>query len=353
MTAFNKVRFALKEWYRINKRDLPWRQTSDPYKIWISEIILQQTQVKQGLNYYFRFIHRFPDIVTLANADEQEVLKLWQGLGYYSRARNLHFAAKQLAKDFVGRFPDDYTSILSLKGVGDYTAAAVGSIAFNLPHAVLDGNVARVISRLFGVSEPVNSTKGKKILNELALELLDVKEPGEHNQAIMEFGALHCTPKNPDCKTCPINDVCEAYHHNMVAILPVKENRIKQRKRYFLYLIFDHQGNTWIRKRDGNDIWQGLYEFPMLELSNLNDETILTSVTDFLNAKTHNPDLGFLSETYKHILSHQLIYARFVVLKAAYPNNNPKTEMIKKSEITDFPVSRLMERFLEDRSLNF
>ncbi|MFB6318184.1 A/G-specific adenine glycosylase [Saccharicrinis sp. FJH54] len=347
MTAFNKISFILSKWYNTNKRDLPWRQTSDPYRIWISEIILQQTQVRQGLNYYHRFIERFPDIISLAEADEQEVLKLWQGLGYYSRARNLHFAAKQLNNQFEGKFPDNYNKILSLKGVGEYTAAAVGSIAFNLPYAVLDGNVARVISRLFAVSEPVNTVKGKKILQNLATELLNKTEPGEHNQAMMEFGALRCTPKSPDCNTCPLNDRCEAFRLNLVSSLPVKENRIKQRTRYFLYLVFDHGHYTWIRKRNDKDIWQGLFEFPLLEPENLDDDTVMQTIER--KTGTSNLEVLYLSEPYKHILSHQVIMARFIVLKAACPEHVLRAGMIKKSEITDYPVSRLTERFFEER----
>ncbi|MFB6341447.1 A/G-specific adenine glycosylase [Saccharicrinis sp. FJH62] len=351
MTAFNKLRFSLQEWYQKNKRDLPWRQTSDPYKIWISEIILQQTQVKQGMDYYLRFVNQFPDVNTLANADEQDVLKLWQGLGYYSRARNLHFAAKQIAQKFNGIFPTDYRSVLSLKGVGEYTAAAIGSIAFNLPHAVLDGNVARVISRLFAISEPVNSTKGKKVLNELAGELLDLHEPGEHNQAMMEFGALYCIPKNPDCNRCTLNDCCEAFHKNLVDKLPVKENRIKQRTRYFLYLVYEYQEQTWITKRNGNDIWQGLYEFPLIETDNLEDETVLTTISNYAKKESENNEITFLSEMYKHILSHQVIFARFAVINDKFPKSDEDAVRIKKSEITGFPVSRLIERFLEDRNL--
>ncbi|MFC0875480.1 A/G-specific adenine glycosylase [Saccharicrinis sp. FJH2] len=351
MTAFNKLRFSLQEWYQKNKRDLPWRQTSDPYKIWISEIILQQTQVKQGMDYYLRFVNQFPDINTLANADEQDVLKLWQGLGYYSRARNLHFAAKQITEKYNGVFPTDYKSVLSLKGVGEYTAAAIGSIAFNLPYAVLDGNVARVISRLFAITEPVNSTKGKKVLNELAAELLDRHEPGEHNQAMMEFGALYCIPKNPDCNGCALNDGCEAFHKNMVDKLPVKENRIKQRTRYFLYLVFEHQGQTWITKRKGNDIWQGLYEFPLIETDNLEDETVLMTISNYAKKESENNEITFLSGMYKHILSHQVIFARFAVINDKFPKQAEDVVRIKKSEITGFPVSRLIERFLEDRKL--
>lgn len=348
MTAFNKIQHILKDWYAGNKRKLPWRQTQNPYNIWISEIILQQTQVKQGTNYYLRFIACFPDIKSLAEAEEQEVLKLWQGLGYYSRARNLHAAAKHVVSEFNGRFPKTYHEIRSLKGIGEYTAAAVGSIAFNLPYAALDGNVARVIARLFGIKDAVNSTKGKKELSELAKQLLDEKNPGEHNQAMMEFGALYCTPKNPDCTSCVLNDFCVAYHANMVDRLPVKLKKPKQRKRFFLYKVFVTDTHTWLQKRNNNDIWKGLYEFPVTELQSMpDDEGILETIREEFKGLDKVLTVKHMSDSYKHILSHQVIEARFIVVNQA-PPKKPEVYKIKKNEISGFPVSRLTERFLED-----
>jgi len=243
-------------WYHQNKRDLPWRNSTDPYQIWLSEIILQQTRVDQGLSYFNKFIEHHPNVNSLANAPEKEVLNLWQGLGYYSRARNLHFTAKVISKEHKGIFPSDYNDILKLKGVGEYTAAAIASFAYNLSYPVIDGNVYRVLSRIFGIENPIDSSKGKKIFKALATELIDNKNPATYNQAIMEFGALQCTPKKPKCEDCPFRLECYALKNELTAELPKKEKKIKQRNRYFNYVVVIDNEKIYLKERKEKDIGQ-------------------------------------------------------------------------------------------------
>jgi A/G-specific adenine glycosylase len=254
-------------WFAQNHRPLPWKGERDPYKIWLSEIILQQTRVEQGLPYYQKFIEKYPDVKTLANAPEDEVMKLWEGLGYYSRTRNLHFTAKFIANDLAGKFPDDYDGIRALKGVGDYTAAAIASFAFDLPHAVLDGNVYRVLARFFGIETPTDLPAAKKEFATLAQTLLDSARPGDFNQAIMDFGATHCTPQQPKCSSCLLNNQCVAFQMGRVTELPARSKVLEKKDRYFFYLVADFQEKVFVRKRSGKDIWQNLWEFPMLELA--------------------------------------------------------------------------------------
>jgi A/G-specific adenine glycosylase len=339
------------KWYNQNQRDLPWRKTNDPYKIWISEIILQQTRVAQGTNYYLKFIERFPTVYDLANADENDVLKLWQGLGYYSRARNLHFAAKQIIENHNGVFPSDYKAIINLKGIGPYTAAAVSSIAFNLPYPALDGNTYRVLARYFGISTPVNSEKGKKEFLKTAQELIPENDPGFHNQALMEFGALQCVPGNPDCIGCPVFHSCYAARQSQVNQLPVKTGKSKQRIRYFYYYFFDAGKETWLEKRTGNDIWKNLYQFPLAESrTKLTEEEMLVR-TPSTNSRCPL-QVKSVSPYQKHILSHQIIYARIIhieIKKNCLPEN--QYLKIKKEDFSLYPVSRLME--LLTRKIDF
>lgn len=260
MNNFGRI---LIEWYQDNRRDLPWRRTKNPYLIWISEIILQQTRVAQGYDYYQRFVKRFPDVFSLADADEDEVMKYWQGLGYYSRARNLHAAARSMAE--AGGFPKTYKEVLALKGVGEYTAAAICSFAYGMPYAVVDGNVYRVLSRWLGIETPIDSTEGKRIFAEVAAELLDKAQPGLYNQAIMDFGALQCTPVSPNCMFCPFIDTCVARQKGLVDTLPVKLHKAKVTNRYFNYIYVRMGAHTLINKRTGNDIWKNLYELPLIE----------------------------------------------------------------------------------------
>ena len=271
-------------WYKQNKRDLPWRGIKAPYKIWLSEIFLQQTRVEQGTPYYLRFIEQFPTIHNLAEAQEEEVLKLWQGLGYYSRARNLHFAAKQVMLDYDGKFPNKYEDILSLKGIGEYTAAAIASFAYGLPHAVIDGNVYRLLARYFGIHITTNSTEGKKIFAALANELLDKQNANDYNQGIMEFGSQQCKPFNPDCNTCPLHESCVAFLEKSVSVLPMKLKKIKQKKLYFDYFFIEYDGYTYVKKRRNKGIWQNLYDFPLIEKEKKsNKKEIISEAKMFLN----------------------------------------------------------------------
>jgi A/G-specific adenine glycosylase len=344
--------YILANWYIENKRDLPWRDTKDPYLIWISEIILQQTRVNQGLHYYLRFIERFPTIKTLAEVQEEEVLNYWQGLGYYSRARNLHKAAEQLMQHFRGTFPTDYENIKSLKGIGDYTAAAISSFAYDLPHAVVDGNVYRVLSRIFGVDTAIDSGAGKKEFQQLATEILPKAKAALHNQAIMEFGALQCVPVSPPCNICPFQNSCVANTTATVMNLPVKSKKTKIRNRYFNYLYITFDDSTFLQKRVEKDVWQHLYEFPLIETENLIEIDNLTKNEIFreLFSKVNDVKINRPRRIYKHVLSHQHIFAQF--LEIQIPEISFKYQEftnIPLANIDDYPVSRLMELFIEDR----
>ncbi len=338
----------LAKWYEQNKRELPWRATKDPYKIWLSEIILQQTRVNQGWEYYEKFVEHFPTVFDLAKAKEDMVLKLWQGLGYYSRARNLHFAAKQIVSQFNGEFPSSYKEIIALKGVGEYTASAIASIAFNEPKAVVDGNVFRVLARLFGIETAIDSGKGKKEFTELAFKILDKKNPGNHNQGIMEFGSLQCTPKNPDCESCIFRSDCFAFNNGLVKNLPIKEKKTKISHRYFIYCILENpKGEILIEKRAENDIWKGLYQFPLIEekKSKSEKEIIEKSIAHF---KLKSIKLISVSSPLKHILSHQKIEAVFVHFKVnKFPSKNSFTK-IKKDSIINFGIPKLIEKYVNN-----
>lgn len=301
----------LLSWYPRNSRDLPWRRTKDPYFIWLSEIILQQTRVAQGLPYFEAFTEKFPTVNDLASASEEEVLRCWQGLGYYSRARNLHACAKEIVHDRGGKFPNTYKELLVLKGVGPYTAAAIASFAFKEPVAAVDGNVFRVLARYFGITADIGSGSGKKQFDKLANDVIPNENPDTYNQAIMEFGALQCVPKNPDCHNCVLHNGCFAYQHNEVQNLPVKLNRTKVRDRYFHYFHIQCGDKTIVKTRKENDIWKGLIDFPLEEyqqdsLTQPEDSIILKDLSVF------KPNVSLAeSPTYKHVLSHQVLYADF------------------------------------------
>lgn len=335
------------EWYHEHKRDLPWRNTNDPYLIWISEIILQQTRVAQGYAYYQRFIERFPNLESLAAAEENEVLKYWQGLGYYSRARNLH----QAAISVNGVFPVKYEDILKLKGVGTYTAAAICSFAYNQPHAVVDGNVYRVLSRFFGINEPIDSGKGKKIFASLAHDLLDKIQPALYNQAIMDFGALQCTPLSPDCTVCPFKNRCFAFNHNMVSSLPIKQNKTKTSERFFYYLLIRDNGNIYLNKRTENDIWKNLYELPLIESNTALAVDDFIRKQEFASIFKENSvvNVKLLNKT-KHVLSHRIIYADFYELEAQDIKMDflSKYTRLNMADLELYPVSRLMHNFFEN-----
>jgi len=327
---------------------LPWRSTVNPYYIWLSEIILQQTRVDQGLPYYLKFIDAFPAVADLANADEDLVLKLWQGLGYYSRARNLQFSAKLILSEFGGNFPDNHADILKLKGVGPYTAAAISSFSFELPFAVLDGNVIRVLSRIFGIQTPFDTTAGKKQFQKLAQELLDKKNPAEYNQAIMEFGALQCVPKSPKCNDCPIVNDCIAFNTNTVSLLPVKSKKLKVKSRYLHFLVVNKNNEVLIGKRNSG-IWQGLYEFPFLEFDeNLNEKSVLKSPLWINFFKDSVKQISSISEEYIHKLSHQKIHAKFWEIDVnSFRSSDFK--IVKCNELQKYPVSSLIEKYLNSR----
>ena len=317
----------LLEWFREHGRDLPWRQTRAPYAIWLSEIILQQTQVKQGWDYWERFMRRWPTVEDLAAATEDEVLREWQGLGYYSRARNLHFTARQIAA--LGHFPDTLEAIRKLKGVGDYTAAAIASFAFGIPAAVVDGNVYRVLARHFGIDTPINTTAGKKLFAALAQDLLPL-ESSAYNQAIMDFGALQCTPASPHCAVCPLMESCEAFRSNRVQELPVKLKTLKVSERHFVYVYVRFNGLTAIHRRGPGDIWQGLWE-PWL----VDGEAAVPSAAILLRQRV------------RHVLTHRVIYADFYLLEVAEKPALPSDYIwIEESDLDDYAKPRLIENFL-------
>lgn len=332
-------------WYLQKNRDLPWRKTKNPYFIWLSEIMLQQTRVNQGLAYYLTFIREFPTVFDLANASESKVLKLWQGLGYYSRARNLHFSAKYIANELNGAFPNTYNEIKILKGVGDYTASAIASICFNEDTAVVDGNVYRVLARYFGIDTPINSSKGIKEFKELAQTLIDKKQPGTHNQAVMDFGALHCKPQNPLCETCPLNESCVALQKQTIKELPIKEKKIKIKKRYFNYLVFaSDEDMTSLSERKGKGIWQGLYQFPLVESSQSINLESLKSQDKFKEiCPIENKLILFNEKEIVHKLSHQHIYTKFWIVNG----NALNLESIKWQDVEKLPVPVLIANFLK------
>ncbi|MBQ8608507.1 MAG: A/G-specific adenine glycosylase [Bacteroidaceae bacterium] len=340
----------LLDWYSANKRELPWRETTDPYRIWISEIILQQTRIVQGYEYFLKFIERFPNVQELAKADEDEVLKYWQGLGYYSRARNLHIAAKSIANRET--FPVTYEEVRSLKGVGDYTAAAICSIAYGLPYAVVDGNVYRVISRLFGIDTPIDSGKGKKLFAELAQSIMCKYSPGIYNQAIMDFGAIQCTPQKPLCHQCPLAEKCYAYHYSKQNTLPVKQHHTKIKKRYFNYIDVHAGIYTFINKREKDDIWKNLYELPLIETTEEIDEATFYSLPEFqaLIKTNEKPLLRCVCKGIKHILSHRIIYANFYeVILPEDTSSFSSYQRIKRIDLDSYPVSRLVNLYFEKK----
>ncbi len=338
-------------WYSLNKRDLPWRNTREPYLIWLSEIILQQTRIDQGLAYYNRFSNEFPTISAMADASEDQILKLWQGLGYYSRARNLHFTAKYIQEKYNGIFPQDYNSILALKGIGEYTAAAIASISFNLEYPAVDGNVYRVLSRFFGIPTPIDTSIGKKTFHDLAKELIKGIDPGMHNQALMEFGALQCTPKSPDCQSCPLKEKCFAFLNQKISELPVKQNKTKQRNRFFNYIVLSVGNKTWLRKRIENDIWRNLFEFPVIETPDETEIDMLMVHPDF--KKIIPPQNKFIIENISnwkiHILSHQRIRYRFIdVQLTGEMDSISDLIQVNKEDIFNFAVPRLLEPYLNE-----
>lgn len=346
----------LLHWFNRNQRDLPWKHTVDPYKIWLSEVILQQTRVEQGYDYYLRFVKQYPEVKALAAAPIDEVLKLWQGLGYYSRARNLHHTAQFIVKELNGKFPVNYEKLLDLKGVGAYTAAAIASFAYNEAVPAIDGNGYRVLSRFFGMERPIDTAKGKKEIYALAEELLPRRESGRFNQALMDFGSLVCTPKNVQCAGCPLSAACMAFNHNKVMCLPVKSKKPAVRSRYFHYFIVSDGHYTYLHKRTASDIWKGLYEFPLIETPALVDADYITEQQDFkLLFGNYAPVILAHSSLIKHQLTHQSLWTRFYALKL---NTMPKQigEDFRKIAITELAqhsIPRLIDAFLEKKADRF
>lgn len=342
MSDFASVLLA---WYKKNARDLPWRLTTDPYRIWISEIILQQTRVAQGYDYYTRFVKRFPDIISLADADEDEVLHYWQGLGYYSRARNLHTAAISMN----GCFPNTYKGVLALKGVGPYTAAAICSIAFDMPVAVVDGNVYRLLARYLGMDVPIDTSAGKILFAKTAQSLLDSDHPGQYNQAIMDFGALQCVPATPNCPICPFSADCAAFSQGSVHQLPVKQHHTQTTNRYFHYIYVRMGDSLWIHKRTGNDIWKNLYELPLIETSEATEPEKILSLPTFqqLVCSAKEPVFSCLNSV-KHVLTHRIIHAVFYRLDLPEDTIVPSGYIqIKTDDWEKYAMPQLVYRFMK------
>jgi A/G-specific adenine glycosylase len=343
-------------WYRQHMRDLPWRRTSDPYKIWLSEVILQQTRVAQGMQYYHDFVARFPTVQELAAANIDEVLRLWQGLGYYTRARNLHAAAQIIVQKHGGKLPDNYHDLLKLPGIGPYTAAAIASIAFGEQQPAIDGNVMRVVSRLYAVTEPIDSPAGIKLIKELVQQLMPTESPGDFNEAMMEFGACYCTPLNPDCSRCIFANSCAAFQQQLVNKLPIKKPKPKIRHRTFYYMVVLHKNSeepsVLLTKRAAGDIWQGLYTFPVIETQT---EISPEQLPDLAEWKSILPTNDFvithISNLYTHLLTHQRLHARFVVIQAngELPvSNDTNLQSIRLDQLHKFAIPRLIDRFLTD-----
>jgi len=348
----NIIQDTLINWYEDNRRDLPWRHNPTPYQVWLSEIILQQTRVNQGWEYYLRFIEKWPTVNDLAQASEEEVLKMWQGLGYYSRARNLHKCAKQIMEQYGGQFPADFEQLKQLQGIGDYTAAAIASIAFNLPHAVVDGNVYRVLARLYDIDTPININEGQKLFAQLADELLNREQPGLHNQAMMEFGALHCTPKNPNCLLCPLQAQCLAFAHQTVMQKPVKLPKVKVTTRYFNYLVLRINDCVYLHKRSDNDIWKNLYDFPCIESQkSMTVEEIIAS-EEFVQLIENKPfTIIKSSPIFTHKLTHRTLIAQFIEIKLEQELLQIQTKdlfLARQTELGSFPIPRLIDLYLNN-----
>ena len=341
---------TLINWYAENRRDLPWRQQPTPYQVWLSEVILQQTRVNQGMDYYLRFVERWPTVTDLAQASEEEVLKMWQGLGYYSRARNLHHCAQQVVKDYGGEFPADFEKLKQLKGIGNYTAAAIASIAFDLPHAVVDGNVYRVLARLYDIDTPINNNDGQTLFAHLADELLNREQPGLHNQAMMEFGALHCTPKNPNCLHCPLQANCLAFEHQTVMLRPVKLAKTKVTTRYFNYLVIRINGSVYLHKRSGNDIWKNLYDFPCIESETPMTVEEVVASEKFIQLIEEKPfSITKVSPVYTHKLTHRTLLAQFIEIKLEQKLLQIETKdlfLTPETDLGSFPIPRLIDLYL-------
>jgi A/G-specific adenine glycosylase len=336
------------EWYQEHKRDLPWRSTTDPYKIWLSEVILQQTRVVQGLPYFQNFVHRYPTVASLAEASDQEVMRMWQGLGYYSRARNLHKCAKHVADVYKGVFPTSYRALLELPGVGEYTAAAIASFSAKEKVAVLDGNVFRVLSRLTGTDAPINTPSGRKLFASLASQYLNESQPDLYNQAVMDFGALWCTPRNPNCEECPFKKKCVAATNGTQHSLPVKIKSAKSKTRYFNYFVLKKGRSLLMKKRQDKDIWNGLFDFYLIETKKQTKAAKLMAEDPKL--KSMSISSANSSVVYKHVLSHQTIFSTFIIVEGEtdFVAEEETMKYYSLPKINQLPKPVLISRFLED-----
>ena len=337
------------QWYNQNKRNLPWRNTTNPYYIWVSEVILQQTRVAQGLSYYQEFIKTFPSITDLALASEDSVLKVWQGLGYYTRARNLHGAAKRIVEEYNGEMPSSYNELIKIKGIGHYSAGAIASFAFKQAVPAIDGNVYRIIARIFGVFTLPTSAQGKREFYDIVTDLMDKQSPDTFNQALLDFGALQCVPKSPKCNECPFNGFCYAYINNMVDALPTKGKKLVPRHRYFTYLLIRCGYNTFITKRKAKDIWHSLYEFPLIETDKPIEKKKIHLNPQWNEWIGDNQfTITYISNEVKHLLSHQTLHTRFVIVKISKTSNKLANECtaIPTQSVADYSVPKLIDNFL-------
>ncbi|HTD41318.1 MAG TPA: A/G-specific adenine glycosylase, partial [Mucilaginibacter sp.] len=336
------------QWYLKNKRDLPWRNTTNAYIIWLSEIILQQTRVEQGMPYFHRFVEKYPDVKSFAAADEGDILNLWQGLGYYSRGRNMLKTARQIAEQFDGEFPVDHDQLIRLKGIGEYTAAAISSFSANQAKAVVDGNVFRVLARYFGISEPANSTRGKRLFQEVANDLLSKEHPGLHNQAMMEFGAMLCKPKNPDCGVCPVMSGCYAYKNNAITDFPQKLKKTKIRERFLNYIVVIDGDSILMNKRDDKDIWANMYDFPLFESS---ERLTPLEVVSSIDVKEHFGENIQIINTYpikKHVLTHQHLHAQFIHISNGQIKLEQKWFYINVNNLENIAMPKIIFLFLNN-----
>lgn len=332
-------------WYGQNARDLPWRHTLDPYKIWLSEIILQQTRVAQGLPYYNKFVYNYPNVASFADAREDEILHLWQGLGYYSRARNMHSCAKTICAEHNGKFPTTYSELKKLKGIGDYTAAAIASFAFNEKKPAIDGNIIRIISRIYGIFHTPYTKISREMIEAISMELIEHAPPASYNQAMMEFGALQCVPKNPDCNQCPVADFCYALEHDAVGKLPAPKKKIEVKNRFFYFMVIHINGNTYIEKRTTKDIWRNLFQFPLIEApKSITEEELQEKISHYFNSNKFV--VNKISPIFIHKLTHRTIYAQFVDIILSEPLSLPNLMAIKEEKLSQYAFPKLIHRYL-------
>lgn len=344
----NTFKNILIDWYEDHKRDLPWRHTTDPYKIWLSEIILQQTRVVQGMSYYEAFVTNYPTVADLAHASEDDVLTLWKGLGYYSRARNLHYSAKYIMEHHGGEFPTEYTDILALKGVGKYTAAAICSFAYNLSYPVVDGNVLRVISRLYGITDAIDTPIVVKQIYALSESLIDKDRPDQYNQAIMEFGAIQCTAKSPNCMDCPMADVCISRAEDIIEQIPYKSKKIKRKSRFFHYLIWENGAQTVVQRREDKDIWQGLYQYPLIETENIAELGLAEICKDYFGLTAKKITVQKISDVHMQKLTHRDIHARFYHLLVSEIQLVIKEQyfLVDQKKVPNFALPKVIDAYL-------